>query len=388
VTRPSVPAIALLPLRVFFGLTFLWAGIDKLLDPTFLDPTAATSLHAQLVEYARQSPLGELIRASLPAANAIGFLIALGEVAIGIGALTGLAFRLAAIGGAALSFLFWLTASWPTHPYYFGADLPYLFGWVALAIAGTGDLFVPGWVRPPEVTAGAPRPTTTPRTAPKRSAGSRRLPSKASAPRVASWAATPASTRTDRRSGASPEVPESPARRIVIEAGLLAVLAAVVASITGPLRGLGVTSEPTAAPAATPTPVPAGTSTPAPTSVAGAPSPATGDLAIARVSDVTQAGSAAFTVPLDAPAPLPAGDPGIVVKLGDGSFVGYDAVCTHAGCTVQYDPTDAIIFCPCHGAEFDPAHDAAVLGGPTRQPLAKLPLAIDTTTGTISLSTS
>jgi thiosulfate dehydrogenase [quinone] large subunit len=104
--------------------------------------------------------------------------------------------------------------------------------------------------------------------------------------------------------------------------------------------------------------------------------------------DVNQAGSAAFTIPFDAPSPLPAGDPGIVVKLRDGTFAGYDAVCTHAGCTVEYDATDAIIFCPCHGAEFDPAHDAAVIAGPTRQPLAKLPLVVDPATGTISLSTS
>lgn len=28
------------------------------------------------------------------------------------------------------------------------------------------------------------------------------------------------------------------------------------------------------------------------------------------------------------------GDPGIVVQLIEGNFVGYDAVCPHAGCTV------------------------------------------------------
>ena len=33
-----VPAAALLPLRLFFGVTFVYAGLDKLLDPAFAGP--------------------------------------------------------------------------------------------------------------------------------------------------------------------------------------------------------------------------------------------------------------------------------------------------------------------------------------------------------------
>jgi Rieske Fe-S protein len=43
--------------------------------------------------------------------------------------------------------------------------------------------------------------------------------------------------------------------------------------------------------------------------------------------------------------------------------------------------------CPCHGAVFDPEHAAAVLAGPTDQPLAVLPIVVDATTGTILLKT-
>ena len=43
---PARATIALLPVRFFLGATFLYAGLDKLLDPTFLDPAAPTSLHA------------------------------------------------------------------------------------------------------------------------------------------------------------------------------------------------------------------------------------------------------------------------------------------------------------------------------------------------------
>ena len=65
-TSSNRALVALLPVRFFFGATFLWAGLDKLLDPAFLDPSATTSLHAQLVAFARFSPLGSVITAALP----------------------------------------------------------------------------------------------------------------------------------------------------------------------------------------------------------------------------------------------------------------------------------------------------------------------------------
>jgi len=351
VTRPSVPAAALLPLRLFIGFTFLWAGLDKLLDPAFFDAMAATSLHAQLVAYARESPLGPLIRASLPIAAPIGLLIAVAEIGAGIGALTGLAFRVAAIGGAALSFLFWLTASWATHPYYFGADLPYALGWITLAIAGHGDLLVPAAFRTPA----APR---EPRNARE---------------------------RRQARNRAADEAPLSPERRLFLQTSLLAGIAAVVASLTGPLQAIGIaTGQPGPSPSPSPAPtatLPSGSSIPPST----APGGSSGGLGIGQVAEVQRAGSAAFTIPFDAPSPLPAGDPGVIVQLTDGSFVAFDAVCTHAGCTVEFDKPDLLLVCPCHSAVFDPAHDAAVLQGPTSIPLTKLPISVDPVTGTISL---
>src|SRR5947208_535639 len=118
----------LLVVRAFFGATFLYAGLDKLIDRAFLDPNSAASIGAQLTAFARASPIALLVRPAEPFAVPIGILIALTEIAIGIGALTGLAFRVAALAGAALSVLFWLTASWTTVPYYYGPDLPYAVG--------------------------------------------------------------------------------------------------------------------------------------------------------------------------------------------------------------------------------------------------------------------
>ena len=110
-----------------------------------------------------------------------------------------------------------------------------------------------------------------------------------------------------------------------------------------------------------------------------------GAIPISSVDAVRSKGSVAFVVPFNAPAPLPAGDPAVIVQLKDGSFVAFDAVCTHAGCTVEWDRRDHILFCPCHEAIFDAENNAAVLGGPAPEPLASLPLYIDPATGKILL---
>jgi thiosulfate dehydrogenase [quinone] large subunit len=130
---------------------------------------------------------------------------------------------------------------------------------------------------------------------------------------------------------------------------------------------------------------PGTTGSASPGTTGSAPAPA--GLAVARVADVDRSGAASFTIPFDAPAPLPAGDPGIIVRLADGSYVAYDATCTHAGCPVEWSAADAQLVCPCHGAAFDPAHAGAVLIGPAQQPLASLPIVVDPGTGSILLRT-
>jgi thiosulfate dehydrogenase [quinone] large subunit len=363
----AVPAGALLPIRFFFGVTFVYAGLDKLLDPSFFDPASPTGIAAQLAAFARVSPLAALVKFSEPFATPIGLLMAFAEIAIGLGALTGLAYRLAALGGAAVSLLFWLTASWATTPYYYGPDLPYAAGWLVLALAGHGDLLVSRWVlrlsRPAATGArdgnrrGGPRDGWTPRPA-------------------AGWEA---------------EGARSPSRRVLLQVGVLGAAALALGSSMLPLRmlrgspraGGSGSAGPSASPAASPQGTPA-PGTPAP-GTAGPSAPAPGGLAVARVADLAATNAVAFNVPGNAPAPLPAGDPAVIVKLQDGTFVAYDTVCTHEGCTVQWDARDRLLLCPCHGATFDPAQNAAVLAGPTRQPLASLPINVDTATGTITL---
>lgn len=59
----------------------------------------------------------------------------------------------------------------------------------------------------------------------------------------------------------------------------------------------------------------------------------------------------------------------VLVRLADGRFVAYSAVCTHQGCTVAYKPDTRKLVCPCHGGTFDPAQRAKVVAGPPPRPL-------------------
>ncbi len=356
--------LAMLPLRAFLGATFVYAGLDKILDPAFLQATGPGSIGAQLDSFVRVSPLAPLVQLfGQPFPVAIGLVIAVAEIAVGLGALTGLLFRLAAAGGFALSVLFWLTASWAIKPYYYGPDLPYALGWLTLALAGTGGRFT-----------------------------------------IETW--------VDREfDGGALDEPVSPERRLVLKAGFLGLAAVVVAGLAGTVGasvlgrqrpGVGGTISPdspgaTDAPADASTDAPTDVPSPSATDIPAADTPAAGTPAasvaaspvvtaappsgpvVAHVSQLASGRAVSFDDPIT-------GDPAVVIRLRDGRFVAYDTVCTHAGCTVGYDRASGYLICPCHGAAFDPAHAAAVIAGPADQPLGSLPIHVDTASGRITLT--
>jgi thiosulfate dehydrogenase [quinone] large subunit len=70
--RNGWPGLAIWPLRLFLGVTFIWASLDKLFDPAFLDPSAAGYIGKQLTVAAGASPLGGfLTTVVVPNANVI-----------------------------------------------------------------------------------------------------------------------------------------------------------------------------------------------------------------------------------------------------------------------------------------------------------------------------
>ncbi|KOX07046.1 membrane protein [Streptomyces sp. NRRL B-3648] len=140
--RDTAAHYALLPLRIFLGVTFIYAGLDKLTDSAFMR-SAGTDSIGETMRAARDSAaIPALVDLALKGPVGFGCAIALGELAVGIGTLIGLFGRLAALGGALISLSLWLTVSWASTPYYYGNDLAYLMAWIPLVLAGAPYLSV------------------------------------------------------------------------------------------------------------------------------------------------------------------------------------------------------------------------------------------------------
>jgi thiosulfate dehydrogenase [quinone] large subunit len=365
------PQAALLPLRLLFGATFLYAGLDKLLDPAFLQAAGRGSIGGDLAGYVQVSPIGGLVALFTPLAVPIGLGIALAEVGVGLGALLGLAYRVAALGGALLSTLFFLTASWSVRPFYLGNDLPYAIGWLTLALAGHGGILALDQVL---AARSAPRPAQR--------RASRARPSKR---------------------GVRVEVPAADRllqRRSVLRIAALGLMAVSVGGLSvfvetalgrrvGASQGPGglPTPDPSSiavgpaspSPSGLPAPTPLPSLSPVPSASPGPnPSASPGKL-IARIADVTQSHPVVFQDPYSS-------DPGVLLRLSDGRFVAYDTICTHAACTVEFEAASGYLVCPCHGAVFDPARAGKAIDGPTVYPLQPFPIEVDQAGGTIRLA--
>ncbi len=131
---------ALVPLRAFLGFTFCFAGLQKLANPAFFKASNPASIQAQMAGAARRSPIHAVITPLSHHAALLGAVIALGEIAVGVGALLGLLTRIAAVGGLLLSLNLFLAVSFHTNPYYTGSDIVFVFAWMPLIIAGGGQL--------------------------------------------------------------------------------------------------------------------------------------------------------------------------------------------------------------------------------------------------------
>jgi thiosulfate dehydrogenase [quinone] large subunit len=134
--RDTATRYALLPLRLFLGVTFIYAGLDKLTDSAFMKASGPGSIGDQMRNVRGSAAIPDMIDMALKSPVGFGYAIALGELAVGIGTLLGLLTRLAALGGALISLSLWLTMSWASDPYYYGNDLAYLMAWIPLVLAG------------------------------------------------------------------------------------------------------------------------------------------------------------------------------------------------------------------------------------------------------------
>lgn len=262
---------ALLPLRLFLGMTFVYAAFDKLSDSHYLAGAADTaSFVSQTTAVKPLSPIGWALGPALDHPTFFALLIAFGELAVGLGTLFGLWGRIAATGGALISLSLWLTVSWSVSPYYLGSDLAYLMAWLPLVLAGTPYLSVDGYL--------AQR-----------------------------------SGRDRERGLAEDQV----RRRTLVDGGIAAVALGGAGLLAGSLTATfgRDTNKVTAAAA----PTPAGT--------AAAPAPSGATVSVAA-SAVPVGGSAQVKDPAT-------GDAVYIVQPRTGEYCGFSSVCTHSGCAVD-----------------------------------------------------
>ena len=343
---------ALVPLRLFLGVTFTFAALQKLANPNFFNAASPISIHAQLVAASRVSPLRAIVVHLIGLSTVLGATIAVAELAVGVATLIGLYQRIAAVGGALLSLTFFLTVSFHAAPYYTGADIVFLAAWLPLVIAGRATrLSLDGLVRArsaAEAHRGALELVAIPFAEVQSRCGH------FDQGRCDALEAACNSTDCPVLAGLSPTGDDAVDRRAVVLATASTVLVggavavgATVTAVAGRVVGGAVP------------PVAPNTLHAAP----GAPRTALGvELGAAR--DVPVGTAATFTIPAT-------GDPGIVVQASEGVFDAYDAVCPHAGGTGGYYAQNKVFACPCHGSQFLVAN-GEVISGPAPHGLAKL----------------
>jgi len=91
---------------------------------------------------------------------------------------------------------------------------------------------------------------------------------------------------------------------------------------------------------------------------------------------LSQAESAALLQPRSSLLVQPEGAKDkIIVVNHSGSLSALSAICTHMGCTVNYDEKSGRMHCPCHGSEY--ALDGSNLKGPAKRPLKRYAVAME-----------
>ena len=265
-------------MRLWLGVTWIYAGWDKASDPGYLTAGSPTFIGTQLSAFATNSPIGFALESVIERATQIGIFVMFAEFAIGAATLLWIAPTWAAFGGFVMSLGLWLSSTWQVQPYFLASNSAYTILWL------TYFLFLYGSRRNSKVSVdrrGFLRVST-----------------------VAAFAVAAAVVgKVFSKTGVSTSAGESSASKKIIEDASLEI---------------GATHN----------------------------------------------------------FESKAGTPAVLFRTKAGVFA-YSAVCTHEGCTVQFNSASKNLQCACHGAVFDPFDGAKVVTGPTNQPLAKIEVATE-----------
>lgn len=127
----------ILPLRIFMGATFLYAGVQHLTDASYFNPSKPGYIGHLILQFAIGSPIHDFLTGFVaPHAVTFGYMVAVGEVLIGIATLLGFLYRVAAFAGLLLNVTFFLSATWNAFPFYFGSDIVFVVCWLTLILTG------------------------------------------------------------------------------------------------------------------------------------------------------------------------------------------------------------------------------------------------------------
>ena len=344
--------ISLRLLRGFLGGTFLYAGIQKLADPTFFQSGSPAYIGSQLQGFSRGSPIGPLLAllAKFPVVAGVG--VALTEIAIGVATLLGIGMMVAAAGGFALSTMLWLSASWHVYPYFLGSDSIYAVAWLAFLLGV--------------------------------------------------WEMSRRKNQAKNQGKSKARVSEEPfdlSRRELIRGGALSLLTIAVGGLAWAsagkapaVKGFAAAStspdpsthtpkvRPTVRPSAAPTTSTTASDPTAPSPTAThtrTPKSAPAGTEIATLDRLNVGQAVGFSAPGVGACAL--------VRTTDTQCDAYSRTCTHQGCEVGWNQNTGLLVCPCHGAEFDPAQGGKAVRGPAYQPLQRVQVVVDQSTGQVLL---
>jgi len=316
--------VAAVVLRFFLGGTMLYAGIDKtLLDPRFLQADGVGSIGETLRFFVTSGgPLAGLVEAvALPQPVLIGASMAGAQLIVGASLLTGSWVRYGALLGAGISLSLALTSTWGVSPYYYGNDLPYFVGFLALAALGDGGA----------LRLGAPAQRTY-----------------------------------------DPERRAALVSGTGVAAGIAALLVLdrtrAISAITGggtptptPTPGASTTPSTSPTPSASPSAAPSSSATPKPTATPSAPA---GGTAISGAQGLAAGQALNFSA---------GGTEAVLVKDGS-TYRAFERACTHQQVPVDWQAGSGDFVCSGHGARFSVT--GQVTAGPANRPLRAIEVSV------------
>ena len=130
-------------LRLFLGITWIYAGWDKASDPGFLTQGSPMYIGTQLAAFAQNSPIAFLLNHTIEHAALVGAFVMVSEFAIGFATLLYVAPNTAALGGFLMSTGLWLSSSFHTRPYFLASDSAYAIMWLAYLLLLIGNKKMP-----------------------------------------------------------------------------------------------------------------------------------------------------------------------------------------------------------------------------------------------------